>query len=190
MKATRSNDLDPFWSNVEPTGFCWLWTGKLNAKGYGSSGAAGESSAHRAAYTLLVGPIPEGLTLDHLCRVRRCVNPDHLEPVTQRENLRRIPGNGAWFCSFTIHPETPENVRITNQGATQCRACLRAYSNRPVECAECAATIAAKSLWRHRKQVHEGIVFEASCPECGKSLTTRNLARHRLTHAAEGDGRG
>lgn len=73
---------------------CWPWIGRLNPYGYGSSSlvlASGrhERGAHRIVYSLLVGPIPEGLQLDHLCRNPRCVNPAHLEPVTMVENLLR-----------------------------------------------------------------------------------------------------
>ncbi len=75
---------------VQPTGFCWEWVGSLNPGGYGNIKIGGKTiSAHRWVYETLVGPIPEGLDLDHLCRVRHCVNPDHLEPVTRAENLRR-----------------------------------------------------------------------------------------------------
>lgn len=69
---------------------CWLWTGTIERTGYGRFWLGGRQEiAHRASYALLIGPIPEGLTIDHLCRVRACVNPDHLEPVTLAENIRR-----------------------------------------------------------------------------------------------------
>jgi HNH endonuclease len=72
---------------------CWMWTGAQDRHGYGqiSRGGRGEGhiSAHRAVYEALVGPIPEGFDLDHLCRVPLCVNPTHLEPVTRGENTRR-----------------------------------------------------------------------------------------------------
>ena len=72
------------------TGDCWLWTGGLSSTGYGQLKINGrQTKAHRAAYEELVGPVPEGLDLDHLCRVRRCINPAHLEPVTRRENTLR-----------------------------------------------------------------------------------------------------
>lgn len=82
-----------FWSLVDksdPSG-CWLWTGRKDNHGYGnvSGGLHRTLKAHRLAYVYVVGPIPEGLTIDHLCRVRACVNPAHLEPVTAIENSRR-----------------------------------------------------------------------------------------------------
>lgn len=67
---------------------CWLWQGCLNVRGYGQLGK-GSRAAHRVFYERHVGPIPEGLTIDHLCRVRHCVNPAHMEPVTVAENVRR-----------------------------------------------------------------------------------------------------
>jgi HNH endonuclease len=70
---------------------CWLWQLAKNPSGYGVVGiAAGKTAlAHRAYYEERFGPVPEGMELDHLCRVRACVNPEHLEPVTHTENLRR-----------------------------------------------------------------------------------------------------
>ena len=82
--------LDRFWSKVNKTDSCWLWTSTLSSKNYGQFKLDGKMQyAHRVAYKMLVGPIPKGLTIDHLCRVRNCVNPKHLEPVTQRENTLR-----------------------------------------------------------------------------------------------------
>lgn len=71
---------------------CWVWHGSRTCRGYGKLRDAAKSrSAHRVSYELFVGPIPEGLELDHLCRHPACVNPDHLEPVTRLENQRRVP---------------------------------------------------------------------------------------------------
>lgn len=82
---------DRFWARVDALGPCWLWTGGKTSNGYGRFGVTSKDKrlAHIFAWTTLVGPVPEGLQLDHLCRVRLCVNPDHLEPVTPRENWRR-----------------------------------------------------------------------------------------------------
>src|SRR6266850_8435097 len=71
---------------------CWLWQGAKHPKGYGSFHAGPKqhgAGAHRVAWELCRGPIPEGLTIDHLCKVKHCVNPAHLEPVTARENTLR-----------------------------------------------------------------------------------------------------
>jgi len=80
-----------FWSKVRKTESCWLWTGALIRRRYGAFtvGPGEVRYAHRVAYELLVGSIPTGLTLDHLCRNTVCVNPSHLEPVSLGENIRR-----------------------------------------------------------------------------------------------------
>lgn len=92
---------DAFWAKVDKDGpgGCWLWTGYTSPRGYGDTGRYGLSRtrlAHRIAYELTLGRIPEGMQLDHLCRVRRCVNPEHLEPVTPRENIARGDGGASW----------------------------------------------------------------------------------------------
>lgn len=81
-----------FWAKVDKDGpnGCWLYLGALQGKGYGLiSVVAKDVKAHRFAYESVVGPIPDGLSLDHLCRNPQCVNPAHLEPVTHLENVRR-----------------------------------------------------------------------------------------------------
>jgi hypothetical protein len=77
--------------HADKTDTCWLWTGTIANNGYGHIYREGGPlmTAHRLSYEVHVGPIPDGLTIDHLCRVRHCVNPDHLEPVTVAENNRR-----------------------------------------------------------------------------------------------------
>lgn len=82
---------DRFWRKVSKTeGGCWSWTGAMNSKGYGCVAVSKKTYlTHRVAYTALVGPIPDGMTIDHLCRNKQCVNPAHLEPVTIAENIAR-----------------------------------------------------------------------------------------------------
>ena len=95
-----------FWAKVDKTDSCWLWTA-ATTHGYGCFDAKpfGTALAHRIAYLLLVGPIPEGLHLDHLCRVTKCVNPAHLEPVTGAENSRRAHA-ARTHCKSGRHPLT------------------------------------------------------------------------------------
>lgn len=112
----------------EPNTGCWLWTAFVDAAGYGriNSGARASGGilyAHRVSYELHVGPIPAGLQLDHLCRVRSCVNPAHLEPVTAQENTSRGLG-AAKPCCARGHALCGTNVRLY-RGARVCRTCHR-----------------------------------------------------------------
>ena len=92
-KTIWGDDEARFWSKVDKTDGCWVWTATVNSNGYGQIKVAGAKwQAHRYAYELMVGPIPDGLCIDHLCRNRRCVRPDHLEPVDNRTNTLRGEG--------------------------------------------------------------------------------------------------
>lgn len=126
MKLDSQRVREQFWAKVDKTGDCWLWTAACNPKGYGKFRATG--TAHRIAYIDLVGPIPEGMELDHLCRVRNCVNPDHLEPVTSAENTLRgdsFAGRHARQTScLRGHPFDTRNTRLY-RGRRVCRACER-----------------------------------------------------------------
>ena len=85
-------EAERFWTYVERTDSCWFWRGTITTQGYAHFYFKGRNyRAHRIAYELIKQPIPAGCVLDHLCRVKHCVNPAHLEPVTERENLRRGP---------------------------------------------------------------------------------------------------
>ena len=111
-------------------GACWLWTGTTIKGGYGRFTSGGHKIlAHRFAYELLVGPVPGGFELDHLCRVHSCVNPDHLELVTHRVNTLRGLAPTALNAKKTHcpqgHPYGEENTRWW-RGHRICRACHRA----------------------------------------------------------------
>lgn len=108
---------------------CWAWQGPMSSNGYGNipletGRGARATSAHRAVYLILVGEIPAGLDLDHLCRNRRCVNPAHLEPVTRQENIRRAAAfktecaqGHAYSEENTYYPPSRPTVRV-------CRECV------------------------------------------------------------------
>lgn len=118
-----------FWARVEKRGpdECWLWTGALT-RGYGSFGSGGRNvRVHRFAYEAVVGPIPEGLTIDHLCRVRNCVNPAHLEAVTMRENNLRSNNPPALNARKTCCPKG-HAYKTVKEGVTKgqryCQECI------------------------------------------------------------------
>lgn len=133
-----------FWKRVRKTDTCWLWIGPLDAAGYGSVSFADTSSAHRMAWVLSRGKIPDGLELDHLCRVRRCVNPEHLEPVTHAENMRRaapfrLPPPRQLVC-VRGHLLAEGNLlrRKARAGHRECLTCIRDRA-RVRSCADCLA---------------------------------------------------
>lgn len=119
-----------FWKNVDKNGpgGCWLWTASLYGEGYGQFMVDRRAIlTHRFAYLELAGPIPAGLVLDHLCRVRRCCNPAHLEPVTNRVNVLRgetVPADNAQKTHCPQgHPYDEVNTYVTRCGRRKCRTC-------------------------------------------------------------------
>jgi hypothetical protein len=123
-KHTPEEREAAFWAKITKSDGCWLWTAALTS-GYG---AWGNRRAHRLVYEALVGPIPQGLQLDHLCRNRACVRPEHLEPVTQQVNLARGNGLPARRARQTEciygHPFDAANTLVTKFGRV-CRTCNR-----------------------------------------------------------------
>lgn len=123
----------------EPISGCWLWLQHLNSWGYGTIRVGNKTAyAHRVSYEMKKGKIPEGMTIDHLCRVTSCVNPDHLEVVTNKENLRRGLSPSAINKRKTVcnrgHEINSENTYITAKGHRLCRKCnaiaVRNYKQR------------------------------------------------------------
>jgi hypothetical protein len=118
-----------FWAKVDIRSYdgCWEWTAARH-NGHGFFNVGGRTTtAHRVSYEQIVGPIPDGLQLDHLCRNRGCVNPMHLEPVTCGENLARGETINAINAAKTHcpqgHPYSGENLKITPQGFRECKEC-------------------------------------------------------------------
>ena len=107
---------------------CWIWKGTPRGDGYGQILVDGYHwGAHRLAYTLWVGPIPDGLTIDHLCRQPLCINPAHMEPVTKRENTLRGDGITARQARRTPCPRGhayDERNTYVNRGKRHCRHCM------------------------------------------------------------------
>lgn len=114
---------------------CWIWLGSQTTQGYGSIWfQGGMRRVHRVAYEAWIGPIPEGLVLDHLCRVKICFNPEHLEPVTIRENTTRGDlatgqrnNNGRKTHCPRGHAYEGDNLYLNPNGARACRECQRIW---------------------------------------------------------------
>lgn len=130
---TREERVEKFWERVVKTPTCWLWTG-CTRRGWGlvEIGGRRKTGAHRFAYELATGqPVPQDMHVDHLCRVRPCVRPDHLEVVTPEENARRsrvLPTH----C-LRGHPLAGENLRREvrdGKPRRRCRACEKLVSGR------------------------------------------------------------
>lgn len=126
------NTQERFWSKVlvsESLLMCWPWTASHCAGGYGQFHLDGRMAmAHQVAYEAVIGPVPAGLEIDHLCKVRDCCNPYHLEPVTHEENIERsdvgIVNASKTHCP-TGHPYAGENLFIRKRGGRECRTCMR-----------------------------------------------------------------
>lgn len=134
---------------------CWNWTACRDRQGYGGTSVAGRRwLAHRLVYTLMIGEIPPGLEVDHLCFVRHCVNPAHLEAVTHAENDRRRSEHQT-VCRRAGHSLVdPSNVRLDSRGQRNCRKCNAAqqrtrYATDP---AFRASVAAYGRVWQARRK--------------------------------------
>ncbi len=138
MNTIEAETLGGFWPRVEEqSDGCWLWRGKLDRAGYGQfltgnrkEGNRRWTMAHRWAYDQFVGFVPAGLELDHLCRRRHCVNPDHLEAVTHKVNILRGESPTAVNARKTHcpqgHPYSGENLKtLRTRTNRECRTCIK-----------------------------------------------------------------
>lgn len=157
-----------FWLRVakgESASDCWTWVGQICGGGYG---LLRKMRAHRLSYEINVGPIPPGLVIDHLCRNRACVNPAHLEPVTNRENILRGHSLSAQRARKTHcvrgHEFTEENTYRDGKGRRYCRECQRHRS---------------AARWMAMK----GEMTESwTCPTCGAVLKRCTRYGHEKRH--------
>lgn len=127
----RGTPMQRFVAKVD-VGECWLWTGSLTHDGYGRFHVDGRTVvAHRWLYQQLVRPLDDAETLDHLCRVRRCCNPDHVEPVDVGTNTLRGYGLSAQNARKDTckrgHLLTPDNLYVYDDGRRSCRECMRMH---------------------------------------------------------------
>lgn len=132
-----------FWNHVNKTSDCWEWTSALDNDGYGiiqlSQPVRMNKKAHRISYELSVGPIPEGMTIDHLCRNKKCVNPEHLEVVTGSENAKRANYDsgfdaGVKWAREQIAQEI-ENLRVST---CRCESVLEPWCDALIQAKEIA----------------------------------------------------
>jgi len=127
--------IERFWNKVRKTDQCWNWIASVDGKGYGQFNLSRKMvSVHRISYILAKGSIPKELELDHLCRNKICVNPNHLETVTHRENLLRGKSPSALNAKKTHcirgHEFTPENTYRKKNNRKNCKICHKEYGKK------------------------------------------------------------
>jgi hypothetical protein len=132
VAASNPRALAKILSHVRYEGDCWIWTGALSSRGY-AVGTSNKASVyvHRLSHWIVVGPVADGLVLDHLCRRPSCVNPLHTEVVTTAENTRRGAGNGSQTHCPQHHPYDETNTRFhTDKRGYTRRMCITCQNDR------------------------------------------------------------
>lgn len=169
-------EIERFWASVEvpdQPSCCWRWVKAKDDRGYGSvsvtrNGKQKFYRAHRVAYTLLIGPIPDGLPLDHLCKTLPCINPDHLEPVEPRINTIRgaSPSSRNRIKTHCVngHEFTPGNTYRTSRGGRHCLTCMRNNDRKR----------------KARIRAERGPLFRVLRPEADGPWTVLGTVAHRI----------
>lgn len=168
-----------FWAKIEmePNSGCFIWMGKRKPNGYGIFNWDGKPGyAHRFAYQLTKGPIPSGLALDHLCRLRPCANAAHLEAVSQRENLLRGDTLTAFHATKTHckHGHTLADAYVRKRGWRTCRTCVR------IKNARGHPPRRQQTHCKHGHSLADAYVYRGihHCRPCQRERTRQYLARH------------
>jgi hypothetical protein len=191
MGAPVRNTDATFWALVHPTGFCWEWTGTIGPEGYAIYWLNGASvPVHRIAYANLIGPIPDGMQLDHLCLTRHCVNPDHLEPVTPTENSRRANVHKMNRSHCANGHEWTEANTLPMRDAKRCRQCIlvRDHVKRGIACsyaAFCEEPVHLRDKYELRDECQRGHSMADAYvrPDSGARTcrTCQRIRRSKLT---------
>lgn len=184
--------MDRVMGHVEydPFGGCWLWNSSLNPKGYGRVTVHGrQKQAHRVVFEAFMDTIPAGMELDHLCRVRCCVNPHHLEPVPGQVNrLRGLSSpahNGLKECCPQGHPYSGANL-VLYDGARNCRECGRVRRKEAKRVARALRISGQAPEPRGSRSDHTR--HHALC-SCGKIVWGNGgIANHLIMHERRKDG--
>lgn len=139
-KPATKTPQERFWEKVDKTGECWLWQGYISHNGYGRFAPSDTIyQAHRLAYEWCVGPIPEGIQIDHICHVRNCVNPEHLRLATvkqQKENILPLRNNTSGYRGVHRRPNGKWKAQVNHNKV----AYVVGYYDTPEEAAEAAKT--------------------------------------------------
>lgn len=171
-----------FWNKIVEDSFgCWRWKASKTSGGYARFSANRMTRvAHRYAFEILVGPIDAHLQLDHLCRIRDCVNPSHLEPVSARENTRRGFGPSGNNMRKTHcasgHALSGENLRIMKDGERRCVACQRVMTNRCMNSLRAQRRAIGQCVRCESPAAHDRVACQKHSTQ-NNARTLRRLAR-------------